>query len=63
MSDVLSLTKRMVQVDSRLPVEGPLAQLVADEIRGIGLEPVWQEVAPGRPNVYVSSKPDRSPGW
>ncbi len=56
MSDVLSFTKRMVQVDSRLPTEGPLAQLVADEIRSIGLEPVWQEVSPGRPNVYVIVK-------
>lgn len=56
MSDVLSFTKRMVRVDSRLPAEGPLAQLVADEIRSIGLEPVWQEVSPGRPNVYVIVK-------
>lgn len=49
------LIGRMVGVDSRLPVEEPLARLVADEIRAAGLEPEWQETAPGRPNVYCSA--------
>ena len=52
----VDLLRRMVRVNSVLPHEEPLARLVAEEIRGLGLEPVWQEVAPERPNVYVSAQ-------
>lgn len=59
---LVPLIKRMVAVDSRLPTEAALAHLVAGEIRGLGLEPVWQEVAPGRPNVMVVAKLGPRPG-
>ncbi len=59
---VVDLLKRMVGVDSRLPAEERLAHLVADEIRGLGLDPVWQVVAPGRPNVWVVAKLGPRPG-
>lgn len=52
----------MVETDSRLPVEEPLARLMADEVRKLGLEPVWQEIAPGRPNVWAMAKLGPKPG-
>lgn len=48
----LSLTDQMVRIPSVLPREEALAEFVADQIRGLGLEPEWQEVEPGRPNVW-----------
>lgn len=54
MNPTLALLQRMVRVNSVLPHEEGLARLVAAEIRELGLEPVIQMVAPGRPNVYVS---------
>jgi len=54
--EIVALLDRMVRVDSVLPREAELARLVGDEIRGLGLEPVWQEVSPGRPNVFVSAR-------
>ncbi len=53
---LVDLVARMVRVDSVLPHEENLARLVADEIRSLGLEPEWQVVAPGRPNVYASAR-------
>jgi acetylornithine deacetylase/succinyl-diaminopimelate desuccinylase-like protein len=44
----------MVRVRSVAPSEEAMGRLVADEIRTLGLEPEWQQVAPGRPNVYCS---------
>lgn len=51
---ILQLLKKMVRIDSVIPHEEPLARLLASELRALGLEPEWQEVAPGRPNVYAS---------
>jgi acetylornithine deacetylase/succinyl-diaminopimelate desuccinylase-like protein len=50
------LTERMVRTRSVLPHEEPMARLVADEIRKLGLEPEWHDVTPGRPNVYCSAR-------
>jgi acetylornithine deacetylase/succinyl-diaminopimelate desuccinylase-like protein len=47
----LALTEAMVQINSVLPGEADLANFVAGQIRDLGLEPWWQEVAPGRRNV------------
>lgn len=47
----LDLTEAMVRINSVLPHEQLLAEFLADQIRALGLEPVWQDVAPGRPNV------------
>jgi len=58
---IVGLLERMVRVDSVLPNEAPLARLVAEEIRGLGLEPVWQEVSPGRANVFVTARVGPSP--
>lgn len=44
----------MIAIDSVLPHEERLAEYLADQIRGLGLEPEWHEVAPGRPNVYAA---------
>ncbi len=57
------LIDRMVRVDSRVPVEEPLARLVADEIRSAGLEPEWQETAPRRPNVCCSARLGTKPSF
>ncbi len=59
---LVGLITRMVAVDSRLPAEESLARMMADEIRGLGVEPVWQEVAPGRPNVMAVVKLGPKPG-
>jgi len=45
------LLDQMIRIDSILPHEDQLAAFIADEIRGLGIEPDWHEVAPGRPNV------------
>jgi acetylornithine deacetylase/succinyl-diaminopimelate desuccinylase-like protein len=51
---IVSLVDRMVRIDSVLPREEALARFIANQIRTLGLEPTWQVVAPGRPNVYVA---------
>ena len=53
---LVDVVKRMIRIKSVLPHEEPLAEFVADEIRRLGLEPEWHQVAPGRPNVYVSAE-------
>ncbi len=55
MAYLLDLLKRMIRIDSVLPHEQRLAELIADELRNLGLEPEWHEVSPGRPNVYASA--------
>ena len=50
----IDLIRRLVAVDSTLPHEEDLALLIADEIRSFGVEPLLEEVSPGRPNVYAS---------
>ncbi len=59
---VVDLLRRLVAIDSRLPAEERLARLMADEIRGLGLDPEWQVVVPGRPNVWVVVKLGPRPG-
>lgn len=49
--DPLELTEAMVRINSVLPHEQLLAEFLAEQIRALGLEPDWQEVTPGRPNV------------
>jgi acetylornithine deacetylase/succinyl-diaminopimelate desuccinylase-like protein len=44
----------MIGIDSVLPHEAKLASFLADEIRKMGIEPEWHEIAPGRPNVYAA---------
>ena len=52
---LLSTLKEAIRINSILPHEETFATFIADEIRKLGLEPEWHEVAPGRPNVYVSA--------
>ncbi len=53
---LLETLKKSVQINSILPHEEDYASFIADEIRKLGLEPEWHEVAPGRPNVYASAQ-------
>lgn len=53
---LLETLKKSVQIDSIIPHEESYAAFLADEIRGMGLEPEWDEVATGRPNVMVSAE-------
>lgn len=50
----LDLTEAMVRINSVAPHEGELADVIGDQIRTLGIEPVWQVVAPGRPNVHCA---------
>jgi acetylornithine deacetylase/succinyl-diaminopimelate desuccinylase-like protein len=52
--EVLRLTREWVGIDSVLPHEDKLAQAVAAELATLGVTPQWQEVSPGRRNVYAS---------
>lgn len=45
--------QKMVAIKSALPHEEPLAAFIAEEIRSFGVEPIWHEIAPGRPNLYA----------
>lgn len=58
MDSTLDLLKRLVAVDSVNPSlvpgaagEAAIARVLADQLRGIGLDVEVQEAAPGRPNV------------
>ncbi|MBN1211978.1 MAG: M20/M25/M40 family metallo-hydrolase [candidate division Zixibacteria bacterium] len=53
---LIKILKTMIGIDSVLPHEERLASFIADEIRGMGLEPQWHEIAPGRPNVYAAAE-------
>ena len=53
--ELIGLTERLVRADSRTPREAAAAEVIAAEIRRVGLDPQWTEVAPGRPNVTVSA--------
>ena len=48
---LIDTLKAMVSIDSILPHEERLAEFIADELRAMGAETEWHEVAPGRPNV------------
>jgi len=50
---LLDTLKKSIQINSITPVEEDLAAFFADEIRKLGIEPEWDVVAPGRPNVYA----------
>jgi acetylornithine deacetylase/succinyl-diaminopimelate desuccinylase-like protein len=52
---LLATLKKAIQINSVLPHEEALAEFFADEIRKLGLEPEWQVVAKGRPNVYAQA--------
>lgn len=51
---LLETLKKSIQINSIIPHEEKYASFIADEIRKLGIEPEWHEVAPGRPNVYAS---------
>lgn len=53
---LLETLKRSIGINSIIPHEEPYAAFLADEIRRFGLEPEWEVVAPGRPNVYVTAE-------
>ena len=53
---LLETLKKSVQINSILPHEENYASFIAEEIRKLGIEPEWHEVAPGRPNVYASAQ-------
>lgn len=48
------LAAAMVAIPSVLPGEETLGRFVAEQLRSMGVEPTWQEVAPGRANVFAS---------
>lgn len=47
--------RTLIGIDSILPHEERLVAYVADELRALGLDPEWQAVAPGRPNLYATA--------
>lgn len=53
-SYVERLLKQMIAIDSILPHEGELVEFIAGEIRSLGVEPILEWIAPGRPNLYAS---------
>ena len=53
---LLDTLKEAVRINSILPHEEKLATFFADKIRAMGLEPEWDMVAEGRPNVYASAQ-------
>ncbi len=59
---IRSFLESLVRVDSRLPHEAAIARVFADRIRALGLEPEWEEVAPGRPNVACAVRLGPRPG-
>lgn len=50
---LLDTLKKAIQINSITPREEDLATFFAAEIRKLGIEPEWDIVAPGRPNVYA----------
>ncbi|MCB0009355.1 MAG: M20/M25/M40 family metallo-hydrolase [Anaerolineales bacterium] len=50
---LLETLKQSIRINSVVPVEEKLSEFIADELRGLGVEPEWHEIAPGRPNVYA----------
>lgn len=51
---LIAALKRMIAIDSVLPYEERLADFIAEEVRRMGIEPEWHEIAPGRPNIYAA---------
>jgi len=52
----LVLTEQMVRIPSVLPREQAMSEFVAEQIRKLGLTPQWQEVSPGRSNVWCVAR-------
>ncbi len=50
------LVADLVAIDSVPPGEARLAAYVAEHLRGLGVEPEWHAVEPGRPNVYARAE-------
>ena len=53
---LLDTLQDAIRINSILPHEEKLAAFFAEKIRELGLEPEWQVVAVGRPNVYASAQ-------
>lgn len=53
---LLDTLKKSIQINSIIPYEQEYAAFLADEIRKLGIEPEWDIVADGRPNVYASAQ-------
>jgi acetylornithine deacetylase/succinyl-diaminopimelate desuccinylase-like protein len=60
---LLHTLRQMIRIDSTLPHEERLAAYIADQIRALGIEPDWQEVSPGRPNVCATADLGPSGGF
>src|SRR6266566_4620092 len=56
MAYLLQVLRTLISINSVLPYEQDVAVFVAEELRKLGLEPEWHEVAPGRPNVYATAE-------
>jgi len=52
---LINLLKEMIRIDSVLPNEERLTQIIANEIRAMGIKPELHEAVPGRSNVYASA--------
>ena len=52
---LLETLRQLIAIDSILPNETKISEFVADQLRDMGVEPEWHEVAPGRPNVYATA--------
>ena len=52
---LLSVLRELVSINSVLPNEGIAAEFLAEELSAFGLEPEWQEVSAGRPNICATA--------
>ena len=52
---LLDTLKKMIGINSILPNEEGLSEFIADELKQMGVEVEWEEVTPGRPNVYATA--------
>jgi succinyl-diaminopimelate desuccinylase len=62
---LVEFTRRLVQIPSvfdpsRRLSEAPVAEAVAEQMRAFGWTPIFEEVAPGRPNVFTVVEGDRA---
>lgn len=53
---LLETLRQSIRLNSITPREEPFAAFLAEEVRAMGLEPEWEEIAPGRPNVYATAE-------
>ncbi|MEM7111353.1 MAG: M20/M25/M40 family metallo-hydrolase [Chloroflexota bacterium] len=52
---LLDTLRTLVSINSVLPHEEKASAYLAEVLRGMGLEPEWDEVEKGRPNVYATA--------